>query len=165
MTCKKNIVVALGALALMSTGFAAHASSSCPRPRETQSFMIAAVQQQLMVAALSCKLTGSYNAFVIDHRRDLRRSDATLRAYFNRGHGGITAYHAYKTKLANAASLRSLRNIKRYCADAHAIFAAAYDRSGEALAWLMAAPTPAAMSAPMPDTAGCDYRTAERARR
>lgn len=111
-------VTLLGLTATASAG-------ACRQPRAAVAMQTAAVQQQLMVAALSCHQSRLYNAFVIGHRDELRRSDAELRRYFEHRHGGMPAYHAYKTRLANSASLDSLHDIDGYCADAREVFQAA----------------------------------------
>lgn len=115
------------------------AGGYCANPEESTALKIAALQQQLMVAALSCNETALYNRFVIAYRANLQRSDAVLQGYFQRGdpHGGMAAYHAYKTKLANTASLRSLHDIVSYCADAHAVFDTALARYDRPLAALV----------------------------
>lgn len=108
----------------------------CLRPRVTAARQTAGIQQQLMVAALTCHQTGLYNRLVTSRRNELRRSDAELRRFFEHRHGGIAAYHAYKTHLANAASLRSLHNIRRYCRAAETMFEAADKRADLSLAAL-----------------------------
>lgn len=130
-----------GAAALAFLSMTGHvwAGGYCATPEESASLKIAALQQQLMVAALSCRQTELYNRFVIAYRADLQRSDAMLQGYFQHGdpHGGMAAYHAYKTKLANTASLRSLHGIEAYCADAHAVFDMALARRDWPLAGLV----------------------------
>lgn len=127
------------ALAFLSMTEQALAGGFCANPLESTALKIAALQQELMVAALSCKETESYNRFVIAYREDLQRSDAVLEAYFMRGnpHGGTAAYNAYKTRLANDASLRSLHGIDAYCTDAHAVFDTALARHDRPLAGLV----------------------------
>jgi len=46
--------------------------------------------------------------------------------YFTHGHGGASAYHAYKTNLANDFSLSGLHGMQAYCAAANASFDAAF---------------------------------------
>ncbi len=106
------------------------AAGACHRSASTTAMQTAAVQQQLMVAALSCHQSRLYNEFVVSRRAELQRSDAALRRYFEDRRGGMSAYHAYKTKLANAASLDSIHDINGYCADARAVFRAASADSG-----------------------------------
>src|SRR6185437_7516486 len=77
----------------------------------------AAVQQQLMVAALSCHDVYEYNRFVLGHQSELINSDDALKAYFQKAdkqHGTAT-YNKYKTELSNAASLRSSQDPDMFC--------------------------------------------------
>lgn len=155
---KKTLTTAIAALTLAGTSAQALAGSYCPRPRETIALRTAAIQQQLMVGALVCQQTHAYNRFVISYRSELQRSDAELRHYFTRTHGGMSAYHAYKTRLANTASLRSTRNGERYCAETRMMFDTALEYGREPLARLVA-------KLPMhagTGVAGCDMRLAER---
>ena len=111
-------------LALLVTVQAAMAADSCVRRREMMALKAAAVQQQLMVAALTCHAVPRYNHFVVAYRRQLLASDNTLKAFFVR-HGSVADYHAYKTRLANNSSLTSIGDAETYCRDAFAAFDAA----------------------------------------
>jgi hypothetical protein len=77
-----------------------------------------------MVAALSCHAVRAYNRFVRSHQAELLDADAALMTYFARhdGDGGGAGYNAFKTELANAASLRSARDTDAFCYDAEAEF-------------------------------------------
>jgi len=89
----------------------------CASPSDLAVLKTAAVQQQLMVAALSCHDVYEYNRFVLGHRSELIDSDDALKAYFQRAdkqHGTAT-YNKYKTELANAASLRSSQEPDSFC--------------------------------------------------
>jgi hypothetical protein len=101
------------------TGAAAHCSDEDMAPLKT-----AALQQELMVAALSCHAVRAYNRFVRNHQAELLDSDAALMTYFARhdGDGGSAGYNAFKTELANAASLRSAEDTDAFCYDADAEF-------------------------------------------
>jgi hypothetical protein len=93
------------------------AASECASPADQAALKTAAVQQELMVAALSCHDVYEYNRFVLGHRSELINSDDALKAYFQKGdkqHGTAT-YNKYKTELANAASLRSSREPDSFC--------------------------------------------------
>ena len=114
----------------------AWARAACLKSRDAHALQTAAMQQRLMVAALTCQQAPLYNRFVITYRGELMRSDADLRRYF-RHHGGMTGYHAYKTKLANAASLESLHGIRHYCADANTVFHSALDTGKTSLTALV----------------------------
>src|SRR5215813_2220562 len=89
------------ALALFGMVGQALAAGACARPDEALALKTASMQQELMVAALYCNDVGLYNRFVVSYQRELQNSDAALLTYFQRGHGGSSAYHAYKTALAN----------------------------------------------------------------
>lgn len=99
------------------------AASECASPSDQAALKTAAVQQQLMVAALICHDVYEYNRFVVGHRGELIDSDDALKAYFQKGdkQRGTATYNKYKTELANAASLLSSREPDSFCdAAAHA---------------------------------------------
>jgi hypothetical protein len=87
----------------------------------------AAVQQKLMVAALSCRATKPYQQFVSDNRKALIDSDTALLSFFRRLNEktGTADYHSFKTHLANAAAILPSRDALKFCADAKVTFAAA----------------------------------------
>src|SRR5262249_34769016 len=121
-----------GAAALMLTCmagnvWAAAAASGCARPDDMTALKAAAIQQKLMVAALSCNAVKLYNDFVTTYQKELQASDKALQTFFRRlkGATGTENYHAYKTRLANASSMQSIGNITDYCAGAQATFSAA----------------------------------------
>lgn len=127
------------ALSLTMPGEAA-AAARCEAP-DLAALNTAALQQELMVAALTCRASGDYNAFVSAYRPDLIAADARVASFFTRqdGRAGLAGYNAFKTRLANDSSLHSLADIGGYCADAQAIFATALPREGLSLADLIAA--------------------------
>jgi hypothetical protein len=102
-------------------------ADACIRHEEMTALQVAAVQQQLMVAALSCNAVSLYNRFVVSYQRDLRTSDEALKAFFLRMNpkDGLADYHAFKTRLANRSSLRSAGDSESFCEDAYAAFDAA----------------------------------------
>lgn len=115
----------IGGATLSTAGFAA---THCAKGDEVTAIQVAAVQQQLMVAALTCQETANFNAFQIGYRSELRQSDSHLMRMFKRFHGGGRGekeYHAFKTRIANASSMRSIRDNPSYCASAKNVFAAA----------------------------------------
>jgi hypothetical protein len=111
-----------GALAAPATS-----GKNCAKPEEMTAMQTAAVQQELMVAALSCNAVTLYNAFVTGYQKELQDSDKSLQKLFLRlrGKRGIEDYHAFKTKLANGSSIKSIGNITQFCANAQAAFSAA----------------------------------------
>jgi hypothetical protein len=126
MTCRSSAVAkTLAALMLAGTAWA---GGSCKQPQDVAAIQAAALQQNLMVAALTCHSVNSYNQFVTSHRPELLELDRSLMSYFM--HRNVTRgeedYHAYKTWLANTASLRSLRD-PQFCSTAQAEFESARD--------------------------------------
>jgi len=113
------------ALALFGMTGQVMAAGICARPQEAMALKTAAMQQEMMVAALYCNDVKPYNHFVLSHQHELQESDAMLMAYFKRADGpraGETAYHAYKTGLANDFSLAGLHGMQAFCATANAAF-------------------------------------------
>ena len=97
-------------------------------PEEVSAIRVAAIQQELMVAALTCHEVSRFNQFQTGYGPELRSSDATLLRMFRRLYGGRrgeAAYHAFKTKLANDSSMRSIHDNPGYCQEAGAMFATA----------------------------------------
>jgi hypothetical protein len=122
---KKIIQITASTIAMLSMASQAYAGGVCARAPEALALKTAAVQQELMVAALYCGDVRPYNNFVINYRRDLQDSDARLMSYFVRADGGRAGeadYHAYKTSLANNYSLEGSRHTDTYCATAQAAF-------------------------------------------
>jgi len=109
----------------------AWAAASCARPQDLTALRTAALQQQLMVAALTCHDVADYNRFVISYRSELQKSDKALMNFFLRqdARKGADDFNAYKTRLANASSLRSLRD-PRFCRSAKLAFDVALNRKG-----------------------------------
>ena len=129
-----------GATALMLTCMAgnvwAATSTGCARPPDMTAVKAAAVQQRLMVAALSCDAIMLYNKFVTSYQKELQVSDRTLENFFRRLNSktGTEDFHAFKTRLANSYSIQSIGNIANYCESAKETFAAALDTAKTSLA-------------------------------
>ena len=87
----------------------------------------AAVQQQLMVAALSCDSVKLYNSFVIAYQKELYAADRQLLKFFRRmkPRGGELDYHSFKTRMANMSSQLSIHDIASFCTTSKAAFALA----------------------------------------
>jgi hypothetical protein len=103
-------------------------ATRCAMPEEVSAIRVAAVQQELMVAALTCHEIGRYNDFQTGYGPELRTSDARLLGMFRRLYGGRrgeAAYHAFKTKLANDSEMRSIHDNPSYCLEAGAMLTTA----------------------------------------
>lgn len=119
-----NKTAAVLMLTCMSGNVMAATQAGCARPNELAAVKTAAIQQRLMVAALSCDAAKLYNRFVTTYQKDLQSSDRDLQNFFRRLHGksGTEEYHAFKTRLANASSMASIGDITGYCANANQMF-------------------------------------------
>jgi hypothetical protein len=95
----------ISVLALMAMTVDASAAAMCDQ-KAAAALKTAAVQQELMVAGLTCHAGAAYNRFVLADRLDLQKSDADLMAYFKNRDGSEAGYDSYKTKLANLAAGR-----------------------------------------------------------
>jgi len=126
-------------VALISLGLFAQAAQAaaplCTTQNELSALRTAALQQQLMVAGLTCHASAAYNRFVLAYRPELQKSDAELKAYFIRrgGEHGEADYDSFKTKLANLASLSDSADGRAYCANSRVSFEMAM-REGQSLA-------------------------------
>ncbi len=121
--------IGAGAIVLVAMAGAAHAAEiKCARPPEVSAIQAAAIQQDLMVAALTCNQVSDFNTFQTNYKDELRASDARLLGMFHRIFGfrrGEAEYHAFKTRLANDSSMRSIHNNPDYCREASLVFASA----------------------------------------
>lgn len=124
-------------VAMVATSTAAMAAPKCALPAEVTAIQAAAVQQQLMVAALTCNEVTNFNAFQTGFSTELRSSDRRLQSMFRRLFGaqkGAAEYHAFKTRLANDSSIRSIHDNASYCREAQLVFGAALSPDKPALA-------------------------------
>ncbi|HEY2032682.1 MAG TPA: hypothetical protein VGH02_03240 [Rhizomicrobium sp.] len=132
----KLIAATLASVAMTTQAFA---GGVCSRANETAGVKAEILQQQLMVAAYSCHLEGSYNAFVVNYRPDLIASDGAAQSLFQRASAkGADEYQTFKTQLANDFSMDS-QNQDDFCDNAQSMFQAAAEHRGQSLADLMTA--------------------------
>ena len=128
-----------GATAIMLTCMAGNVMAAtqvgCARPEDMSAVKTAAIQQRLMVAALSCDAAQLYNQFVSAYQKDLQASDRALQNFFRRLNvkTGTDDYHSFKTRLANASSMQSIGDITGYCASAKQMFEVALDSARSTL--------------------------------
>jgi len=132
----RRVEVGVAGLALSCVVGTAWAADSCARAPDLTALQVAAVQQQLMVAAFACNDASLYNKFVVTYRDELQSSDQALQAFFVRMDetGGMAEYHTFKTKMANVYSLRSNADKNGYCRNARASFDAALNGEKKNLA-------------------------------
>ena len=122
---------AVAALALSLLAGPASAAALCARPQDMTALRAAALRQELMVAALTCHAVADFNLFVTTYREELLKSDRDLKEFFLRQDASKAedAYNAYKTRLANVSSLRSLHD-PQFCRSAKVSFDVALKRKG-----------------------------------
>jgi hypothetical protein len=116
--------VAAAVVAVTAVAGEAWAEEVCAGAQDLTALQVAAVQQQMVVAALACGKDGIYNDFVTTYQDELISSDQALQAYFMRRapKTGTDDYHAFKTKMANYYSARSSDNRTVFCSKADALF-------------------------------------------
>ena len=103
-------------------------STKCAAPAEVTAIAATSIQQELMVAALTCNQIANFNAFQTNFGPELRTSDRTLMHMFQRLYGGgrgEAEYHAFKTRLANNSEMRSIHGNQDFCTAAGLVFSAA----------------------------------------
>ena len=128
----------VGVCAIALTAFAASdaaakhriyaGSASCAQPSEVTAIQATSIQQELMVAALTCNQVENFNAFQTTFGPELRSSDHVLMRMFQRLYGGSKGeaeYHSFKTRLANNSEMRSIHGNRDYCTSAGLVFSAA----------------------------------------
>lgn len=90
----------------------------CVKDKVLSAFQMRMLQTELVVGALSCKLTPRYNEFVTSYRSDLMVAHRALLKYF----GKESRLEDYKSRTANEASQRSLANITEFCLYSSALY-------------------------------------------
>lgn len=115
-----------GTLALCQLASASLAAATCASPQEVKALQAAALEQQLAAAAQSCHLSMDYGLFVAKFRDPIVRSDRAVRAFFQHRNNS-EGYDAYKARIAEDASLRSLHD-PQFCRSAKAVFDMALGR-------------------------------------
>ncbi|MEO8300319.1 MAG: hypothetical protein ABI608_00925 [Rhizomicrobium sp.] len=129
---------ACATVALLALANPAFAAGGCATPTDASALKTAVMQQELMVAAFQCRETSAYNRFVTTFRGELQSSDAALKAFFIRrgGEHGEASYDSFKTKAANLSGLAQARNSAAFCADAHALYTAAFAHQGSLMSFV-----------------------------
>jgi hypothetical protein len=127
-----------GSTDLAEAAHRAKVSAKCAQPAEITAIQVTSVQQQLMVAALSCDPAGTpdtekqfvskFNQFQIAYGPELRKSDAAMLKMFKRLYGpsrGDTEYNAFKTRAASHSEMRRIHGFSDFCKAADLVLAAA----------------------------------------
>lgn len=111
--------VAVAALALSPAMAAKKAPPvKCAKDKVLTALQMRMLQTELVVGALSCKMTPRYNDFVKAYQTDLMGAHKQLMKFFGRE----SVLEDYKSKGANEVSQRSLANITEFCANAASLY-------------------------------------------
>jgi len=119
----------------------AAAQQRCLQPAERTAFHVKVLQNDLMVAALSCRdvpgfdYRGAYNAFMQRHGTGVARHIATLQGYFRATYGGQwqNRFDQFVAAIANEASRQSMSNVG-FCAESVQVMQWAIQITPETLA-------------------------------
>lgn len=94
------------------------AAPPCVKDKVLTAFQMRMLQTELVVGALSCKMTPRYNEFVTSYKPDLMTAHRALMKFFGRE----SRLEDYKSKTANESSQRSLANITEFCLYSSALY-------------------------------------------
>ena len=126
--------------------WAAQDAAACAKPEDLPPLRTRAFQTELMVSALSCGESKSYNKFVTDFRPELMTQGKAMQAYFKREHGGRAQAETdrFVTQLANLSSQRSSKDKAAFCAGTKKLFGEvlALKKPAELRAFVAALPAP-----------------------
>jgi hypothetical protein len=111
-------VAAMAASPVMAAKKKAAPAPKCVKDKVLSAFQMRMLQTELVVGALSCKLTPRYNEFVTSYRSDLMTAHRALLKFFGRE----SRLEDYKSRTANEASQRSLANITEFCLYSSALY-------------------------------------------
>lgn len=108
---------------------------ACRSPAETAAMQMKLLQNDLMIAALSCRTQARYNEFATKFEPDLVKSGTTLTRMFRRDYNGTgdAELNRFITYLANDGSARAKRIGPGYCRVAAAFFDRALSMSAPEL--------------------------------
>jgi len=114
MKVSRALVLVAASALIAAPGVAAKKKSAAPpciKGKLLTAFQMRMMQTELVVGALSCKLTPRYNEFVRAYQSELMTAHRALKAHFVRE----STLEDYKSKTANESSQRSLANITEFC--------------------------------------------------
>jgi hypothetical protein len=117
------------------------------RPAEQQAFNVIALKSTLMVDALSCNQSESYDAFMTAFQPHILDEQHVMDGYFRRvgGLSGQAEEDQYVTLLANTQSAASIAQGAHFCHGAATLFTQilAFKSAGNVDAFVAANPLPA----------------------
>lgn len=114
MKVARVVLLAAASVLVVAPALAAKkkpAAPPCIKGKVLTAFQMRMLQNELMVAGLSCKIVPRYNEFVISYKADLLSAHYALLGHFKRE----SRMEDYKSKIANETSQRSLANVTEFC--------------------------------------------------
>jgi hypothetical protein len=125
------MITKLTSTILAATMLTTQVWAGCMGQPEKTALKIETLQQELMVAGLTCNDANPYNAFVVANRPELIQSDHDLQAFYSKLYdsSGTDQFQTVKTRLANHFSLDSLHNQRGFCQTAAALFGSLHNGS------------------------------------
>jgi hypothetical protein len=120
----RHYASALAVIGMFASSAASAASTACLSSSEQSAFNVGSLKSALSVLAVACSDEDEYNAFVIQHRRQLVTEDGVVNAYFKRTYGKLAQprYDSYITLLANEQSETGQKQGSDYCPRLKLIF-------------------------------------------
>lgn len=124
---RKAVTFTLASLLAASISASAVAETVCWTGDSQSALRTRVLQTDLMVAALNCGMQSDYNLFIKRFSAPLVVKGRALKALFRDsfGPGYKRSLDRFVTRLANEASMRSLRNPDSFCSDATVIMGTA----------------------------------------
>jgi hypothetical protein len=113
----RHYASALAVMGMFVSSAASAASTACLSNSEQSAFDVGALKSALSVLAVACSDEDDYNAFVIQHRRQLVTEDGAVNGFFKRTYGKLAQprYDSYITLLANEQSEAGQKQGSDYC--------------------------------------------------
>jgi hypothetical protein len=120
----RHYASALAIVGMFASSAASAASTACLSSGEQSAFDVGSLKSALSVLAVACSDEDDYNAFVLQHRRQLVSEDGVVNGYFKRVYGkqAQPRYDSYITLLANEQSEISQKQGSDYCPRLKLIF-------------------------------------------
>jgi len=112
------VIVASALLAVPAIAAKKKAPPPCVKDQLLAAYQMRMLQTELVVGALSCKLTPRYNEFVTAYKSELMTAHRALLKHYRRE----STLEDYKSRTANEASQRSLANITEFCLYTSALY-------------------------------------------
>lgn len=115
--------IAAGALSLALIVPNLAAAAVCAVPADENALQVRMLQNELMVAALTCNQRAAYNGFIMRFKPQLGAEGKHLQTFFKQkyGSGSTRALNGFITRIANESSHRGMKQRGAFCRQAESI--------------------------------------------